>query len=319
MEDYRQDIRDIRKAYSLIKAFIEKTKWKADKPVLLLDRLYQKTESHIKLAVNKSVTTAKFPPTEITDENEETGYPAKYASRDKNNFEEFIEKNRGEYSDFLESNSVDYQITIQTTYIQKKVYYFLAVTNIHPQNKKSSDKAFIEYSVDELPEPKWWVKPLVKLKFDGWKKWLFILSPAAIFIFFVAGFYYYLKIAPAPMYFIGYLSLVVLFTFIYYIAKPFYLTLDNSIAIVSNWMLRISQRSGQVEMHYLDVKDSEGYPVREIRLSIYSAKCPICGGSVFIDNGKNEFKGRLIGKCRKALTEHIFSFDHISKKGRLLK
>jgi len=121
------------------------------------------------------------------------------------------------------------------------------------------------------------------------------------------------------MYLLGYLSLVALFTFIYYIIKPFYLTLDNSIAIISNWMLRISQRSGQVEMHYLDEKDSEGFPLREIRLSIYSAKCPICEGSVYIDNSKNELKGRLVGKCSKAQTAHIFSFDHITKKGSYLR
>lgn len=319
MDDYRQDIRDIRKAYSLIKAFIEKAKWKADKPVLLLDRLYQQTESHLKLAANKSITTAKFPPTDITDEKEDTGYPAKYALRDKNNLDEFIEKNRDEYLSFLESNDVDYQLIIQTTYLQKKVYYFLAVTNIHPQNNNVLDDTFIEYSVDELPEPKWWVKPFTKFIFDGWKKWLFILSPAVIFILFVGGFYYYLRIAPAPMYFLVYFSLVVVFIFIYYIAKPFYLTLDNSIAIVSNWMLRISQRTGQVEMHYLDKKDDEGYPLREIRLSIYTAECPVCGGKVFIDNGKNEFKGRLVGKCRKAQTEHLFSFDHVTKKGKLLR
>jgi len=74
MDDYRQDIRDIRKAYSLIKEFIEKSNWKADKPVALLDQLYQKTEDHIKCASNKSVSTAIFPPTDITDEDEESGF-----------------------------------------------------------------------------------------------------------------------------------------------------------------------------------------------------------------------------------------------------
>lgn len=198
----------------------------------------------------------------------------------------------------------------------KQFHFFEFASDEHTSTNNSSG---IYYDVSELPEPKWWVKPFVKLRFDGWKKWLFILSPLAIFIFFIGGFYYYLQIAPAPIFLLSYASLFSLFIFIYYIVKPFYLTLDNSIAIVSNWMLRISQRTGQVEMHYLDEKDDEGYPRRELRLSIYSAECPICGGSVFIDNGKHEFKGRLIGKCRKALTEHIFSFDHITKKGVLLR
>lgn len=319
MDYYRQDIRDIRKAYSLIKGFIEKSNWKAGKPVLLLDRLFQKTENHLNFASNRSITEAIFPPTDITDENEESGYPAKYAHRDKKKLEDFIEKNNDEYLRFLKSEGVEYQLIIQTKYIDKKVFYFLAVINIRSDNEKASGTTCIEYSVNELPEPKWWVKPFTKFVFDGWKKWVFILSPAAIFIFFVAGFYYYLQITPAPMYLLGYLSLVTLFTFIYYIAQPFYLTLDNSIAIVSERMLRISQRSGQVEMHYLDEVDNEGLPLREIRISIYSAECPICDGNVFIDNGKNEFKGRLIGKCRKAQTEHVFSFDHVTKKGYFLR
>jgi hypothetical protein len=83
-------------------------------------------------------------------------------------------------------------------------------------------------------------------------------------------------------------------------------------------MLRITQRSGQVEMHYLDENDSEGYPLRELRLSIYSAKCPICDGTVFIDNGRNIYKGRLVGRCRKSQTEHVFSFDHVTKAGTWL-
>ena len=296
MEDYRLDIRDIREAYKLTKEFIEKVKRKADKPVLLLTRLYEKTEEHLNSAINKNLKEVRFTPEEITGESEEDSYPVRYTARHKNGFKTFVEEHKTELVEFLQSRNVNFQLSIETIYINKNVHYFLAVRSLLLSVANCSQK-IIEYSVEELPEPKWWVKPFVKMVFDGWKKWLFIFAPFLISIFFVGGFYYYLQIAPAPIYFAIYASLVAIFTFIYYIAKPFYLTLDNSIAIVSNWMLRISQRTGQVEMHYLDEKDDQGYQLRELRLSIYSAKCPICIGAVFIDNGKYEFKGRLIFKC----------------------
>ena len=283
-----------------------------------MTRLYEKTENRLNSAVNKNLKKARFTPEEITGESEENSYPVKYTLRHKKSYETFIDEHKSELVEFLKARNVNFQLSIETIYINKIVHYFLAVRNLLPLVENGSQKT-IEYSVEELPEPKWWVKPFVKMVFDGWKKWLFIFAPFLIFIFFVGGFYYYLQIAPAPIYLASYVSLIMIFTFVYYIAKPFYLTLDNSIAIVSDWMLRLGQRSGQVEMHYLNEKDEQGFPLREIRLSIYSAKCPICNGAVFIDNGRHEFKGRLVGQCRKAQTEHVFSFDHVTKKGQLIR
>ncbi|QCZ93305.1 hypothetical protein [Salinimonas iocasae] len=48
------------------------------------------------------------------------------------------------------------------------------------------------------------------------------------------------------------------------------------------------------------------------------AKCSICGEDLIIDKSR-EFHGRYIGKCRIAPSEHVFSFDHITKRGKLLR
>jgi len=317
MSDYRLDIQDIRDSYKHIIMFIENSTWKAEKPILFLKRLFELTE-HVVFIENKNINSARFSPSQLTDETEDGGYPAKYANRYKTSLDEFLIDNKEAIKEFLVERNISFSLSIQTKQVGRKVFYFLAVVPLRGGESTLGASNDIEYSVVELPEPKWWVKPFLKLPFEGWKKWLFILSPVLIFLFFIVGFYYYLQIAPAPIYFAFYMSFVVIFTIIYRLAKPFYLILDSSIAVVSEGMLRMSQRSAQVEMHYLDKKAENGIAIREIRLSIYSAKCPICNGDVFIDNGKYQFKGRLIGKCRKAQTEHVFSFDHITKHGRSL-
>ena len=47
----------------------------------------------------------------------------------------------------------------------------------------------------------------------------------------------------------------------------------------------------------------------------YSAACPICGGIVEIHEGRRAFPDRLIGRCRLAAREHLFSFDPALRTG----
>ena len=57
----------------------------------------------------------------------------------------------------------------------------------------------------------------------------------------------------------------------------------------------------------------------------YVADCPICGvegagrSSVRLTSGGKEFFGRIVGRCRYAPQEHVWSFDHIAREGRFLQ
>lgn len=56
----------------------------------------------------------------------------------------------------------------------------------------------------------------------------------------------------------------------------------------------------------------------------YVADCPICGPedgreTIHIASGHFEFFGRLVGRCDRAPNAHVFSFDHITKRGRFLR
>ncbi|MEC8377584.1 MAG: hypothetical protein VX078_22570 [Pseudomonadota bacterium] len=48
------------------------------------------------------------------------------------------------------------------------------------------------------------------------------------------------------------------------------------------------------------------------------AKCSICGEDLLIEKSR-EFHNRFVGKCRVAPSEHVFSFDHITKEGKFLR
>lgn len=62
-----------------------------------------------------------------------------------------------------------------------------------------------------------------------------------------------------------------------------------------------------------------------LHLVRYVADCPICGAegagrsSVRLASGGLEFYRRIVGRCRHAPQEHVWSFDHIAREGRFLR
>lgn len=55
------------------------------------------------------------------------------------------------------------------------------------------------------------------------------------------------------------------------------------------------------------------------RLSLirFSAKCPVCGGTVTLQAGGKAFPDRLIGRCQTSPREHLYSFDPLPGPGKL--
>lgn len=89
--------------------------------------------------------------------------------------------------------------------------------------------------------------------------------------------------------------------------------------IASQWLLSLLYVSAQIVSIKLNKRSVNGRPYRKLEFVIYKGKCPICNNIVEIEKGKREFKGRLIGLCNESPREHIFSFDHVTKKGALLR
>ncbi|MBV1776014.1 hypothetical protein KSF73_09845 [Burkholderiaceae bacterium DAT-1] len=55
-----------------------------------------------------------------------------------------------------------------------------------------------------------------------------------------------------------------------------------------------------------------------LKLIRYGANCPICGGEIRLRAGRIRFMGRIIGACENSPREHVYSFDHVMRRGKLL-
>jgi len=70
--------------------------------------------------------------------------------------------------------------------------------------------------------------------------------------------------------------------------------------------------------HLIELKTPKGKP-KQVKLVMYSGECPICEGRVTAKSGGFSFYGRIIGKCENNPVEHIFSFDHVTRRGKPLR
>jgi hypothetical protein len=72
-------------------------------------------------------------------------------------------------------------------------------------------------------------------------------------------------------------------------------------------------------------RDPWGIESPKIRLARYVADCPLCGkgsgrSAVRVQSGRIEFFGRrLVGRCTHAPNAHVWSFDHVTRRGRFLR
>ncbi|MCX7068205.1 MAG: hypothetical protein NTW85_11000 [Methylococcales bacterium] len=74
-----------------------------------------------------------------------------------------------------------------------------------------------------------------------------------------------------------------------------------------------------------EIRESTGNPIRRIQLVSYWATCPICKNTlqrnvrIDVENGGREFHHRLIGRCSESPTEHVYSFDRVTRIGKPLR
>jgi hypothetical protein len=101
-------------------------------------------------------------------------------------------------------------------------------------------------------------------------------------------------------------------------SSPLYRVTSNRIVMASEWMMPLKETNVQLELKKTGVDPKTDNAIRELRLMVYSAKCPVCNGRVEVQNGGLQFPFRLVGRCIESPREHIFSFDHITRIGKPL-
>lgn len=97
--------------------------------------------------------------------------------------------------------------------------------------------------------------------------------------------------------------------------KPWLQLPEARTTIAPDYLLRSDQLFGQLRM----IRNKDQKLAGWVSLVRYSAACTICAGAVELSNGRRDFPGRIIGRCRDSPLEHVFSFDPVSLSGKSLR
>jgi hypothetical protein len=180
---------------------------------------------------------------------------------------------------------------------------------------------YVQESLTNMPR---WARWIDGFTLQGWRRYAYILLVlfgviilllllAVICLTLIQGIYTQISIVKWLTYLI-----VSLGVGSWVLSAPLYRLAPNKIVMASDWMTPLKESNVQLELKKVGTDSETGKAIRELRLVIYSAKCPICEGRVEVEGGGIQFPFRLVGKCIESPREHIFSFDHVTRIGKPL-
>ncbi|MCJ8295496.1 MAG: hypothetical protein MJK15_13925 [Colwellia sp.] len=250
-----------------------------------------------------------------------------FITRHRKGFDKLVKDNIKDISHFCSLNNVGYLPIIKSTDSSggHKAYFYIDLIPLSDnitlevglKTKRSIDSVVIEYSVPQLPKAVTWAKPLLNLKISGWKFYSYIGLPILAFVIAYCLLLWNLfALSNASLIYTIIMGSVL--GGLYYLLVPFYEAISKRIGIAPVWLTKLKIVSSQLRYVRTESKRSNGKPIRALQLVVYQAKCPICGNEVLIEKGKYAHKGRLVGVCDESPREHIFSFDHATKRGKLI-
>lgn len=95
---------------------------------------------------------------------------------------------------------------------------------------------------------------------------------------------------------------------------------DRKIIVASPIFYPFKDRDCQIELVWdTPGEDREHSRAYNLRLVRYASECPLCGGKVWLEDGKFEYLNRLVGRCSEEPGEHVFSFDRKLRAGCWLR
>lgn len=156
----------------------------------------------------------------------------------------------------------------------------------------------------------------------GIKKWVMIFTPiiqSVFYLFMVVVLFYALKkqtIATISFFYLS-LFLAAIWLLSYQVIR-FQRFTEDRIIIASEYFM--SWKEFSLLQEIVTVEDENGnFLYKKIQLTKYVGVCPICNSRVELAKGEPDFPRRIIGRCYESPTEHIYSFDRITKLGYALR
>lgn len=102
---------------------------------------------------------------------------------------------------------------------------------------------------------------------------------------------------------------------VYRFIRPWWQLPLQRLTIASDFMLATNQLYGQLQL----VRDRQKKVTGTLSLVRYYAACSHCGGTVELAEGGRNFPSRIIGRCRDSPSEHVYSFDPVTRRGLPLR
>ncbi len=205
-------------------------------------------------------------------------------------------------------------------------YYYLIARSFNDQDKSEiiqypcpeGGLHYIQESLANIPS---WARWINGFTLQSWRKYAYILPGIVILLATIA---FTLLVLLLGLY--TEISTVKWLTFMIVsicmgglvLSSPLYRVTSNRIVMAPDWMMPLKETNVQLELKKIGIDPETDNAIRELRLMIYSAKCPVCNGRVEVQNGGLQFPFRLVGRCIESPREHIFSFDHITRVGKPL-
>lgn len=105
---------------------------------------------------------------------------------------------------------------------------------------------------------------------------------------------------------------------LYLFFSPLYYCVTRRIIMAPVLMSTSVMHEAQLEYIKSNQVRADGRSIRQFRLVSYAAKCQMCGDRIDVHSGNLRRWGRMIGRCGSNPEEHIYSFDHVTRLGRLI-
>lgn len=151
------------------------------------------------------------------------------------------------------------------------------------------------------------------LELVGWKRRIFLTALLSLLIIccvLFVGFFWLFSQIPITGNIHALISTLMITAAVVVTTQPiFMLPIDR--IVKAPWWLQWG-----TENILLEWRCPPRYPSNSIKAIQYAAICPICGGTVAVGAKGFGLNHPLRGRCAEAPNSHVFSFDHITLKGR---
>lgn len=181
---------------------------------------------------------------------------------------------------------------------------------------------YIRYTPEMIDRPNWLGKLVNGLMAKGWVMRFLIGSVAlAVGLATLAAWFGLWSLhVQDSIYGLVQAAITTLFSLfvIYLFFSPLYYCVTRRIIMAPVLMNTNVTYEAQLEYIKSDQFRSDGRPIMQFRLVSYTANCQLCGDRINVHDGSFGRWGRMIGRCGSNPEEHIYSFDHVTRLGRLI-